>query len=83
MTRTVFSERSSSNSEAKSLGFSLVFGSHHLRVSFRRAAKDIHEAMLASWSIFETIISEPSGNSSANERLRKSWVVAEPRTGIC
>jgi hypothetical protein len=53
VTRTVFSDKRSLRSEARSFGF------------------------------FETIISEPSGKSRAQERLRKSCVVAEPRTAGC
>lgn len=82
VTNFVFSERSSFKSEARSVGFSLVLGTHHLSVSFRRAAKDTHGAMLASWSTLEMMISEPSGNSRAKERLRNSCVVDDPRTGL-
>lgn len=82
VTITVFLDRSSFRSDASNLGFSLVFGSHHLIVSFWRAARATQEAMFASWSILEMISSDPAGNSRAKERLRKSWVVDDPRTSL-
>ena len=82
VTNLVLSERSSFKSKARSLGFSFVFGTHHLRISFCRVAKDTHDAIFASWSTLEMMISEPSGKSRANERLRNSWVVDDPRTRL-
>ena len=38
------------------------------------------EAMLASWSIFEMISSEPAGKDKAQLRFLKSCVVDEPST---
>ena len=47
-------------------------GSHHLIVKFWNLAKRTQEAIFASWSIREMIISPPSGKWSAWERLAKS-----------
>jgi hypothetical protein len=80
VTITVLSDRRPLRSDASSFGFSLVLGSHHLIVRLRRAAISTQEAILASWSIFDRINSEPGGNSRATDRLRKSWVVEEPST---
>ena len=82
MTNFVFSERRSLRSEGSNFGFSLVFGSHHLRTRFWRAARETQEAMLASWSILEMTSSEPGGKSRAYDRFRKSWVVDPPRTWV-
>ena len=81
VTNTVLLESSSGRSDARSLGLSFVLGVHHLMTRLRRLARSTQEAMLASWSIDEMTNSEPSGNSRAYERLRKSWVVEEPKTG--
>jgi len=53
---------------------------HHLMVRFWREARSIQGAMLASWSSGERMSSSPGEKSRAYERLRKSWVVDEPRT---
>jgi hypothetical protein len=65
VTSTVFSESSSSRSEASSLGFSFDFGTHHFTARLERLAMSNQEAMLASWSIFERISSEPGGKENA------------------
>jgi hypothetical protein len=65
VTKTVFSESSSSRSEASSLGFSFDFGTHHFITRLDRFARSTQEAMLASWSIFERISSEPVGKENA------------------
>ncbi len=58
----------------------MLFGSHHFSTNLLREARVTQEAMLASWSMAEITISEPSGKGRAKERLRKSCVVEEPRT---
>src|SRR5271156_6669390 len=68
-------------SSGSSFGFVLDFvGIHHLIVSFFHSAIWTHGAMLASWSSFESTISESSGKLRATDRFRKSWVVAAPKT---
>lgn len=80
VTSLVREERRGLRESGVSLG--LVVGStvHHVRVRFLRAAMATHEAMLASWSSLETMISSPGENLRAMERLRKSWVVEAPMT---
>ncbi len=80
VTKAVFSESSSLISDAKSLGFSLVFGIHHLTVKPEFWAMETHGAMFASWSILEMMISDPGGKANAIDRLRNSWVVEDPKT---
>ncbi len=80
VTMTVLGESKLGRSDARSLGFCLVLGFHHLMIKLRRAARSTHDAMLASWSILEMINSDPAGQLSALERFRKSCVVEEPRT---
>lgn len=80
-TITVFSVSSSLRSDASSFGFSLVFGTHHLMVRPAYPAMATQGAMLASWSTFEMMISDLGGNGpKLMERLRKSWVVDDPKT---
>lgn len=82
VTKTVFSVSRFLRSETSSLGFVLEVGSHHFRVRDWRSARETQGAMLASWSSPEMMTSDPAGKVKAKERLRKSWVVADPRTGL-
>lgn len=67
-------------SKTSSLGFVPALGAHHLIVRFWRAARSTQEAMLASWSTLEIIISEPAGKERAKDKVRKRDVVDDPRT---
>ena len=80
-TRRVCSERRGFSDSGVSCGFSLSAAPHHLMVRLRAVAVWTQGAMLASWSRRERISSEPGGKESAEERLRISCVVEEPRTG--
>lgn len=60
----------------------LASGAHHFSVRFWRWAMRTQEEMLASWSVFETMISEPGGKWRVWARLAKSWVVEGPITRV-
>ena len=79
-TKTVFEERRGSRSDSWSVHSWDGFGFQNLMVWPWFSARRSQGAMLVSWSVTETIISLPSGNFKAEERLCRSWVEALPRT---
>jgi len=86
VTKQVSLVRSGFNDSGVKCGFVLEsLGCHHLILRPRVEARKTQDAMLASWSTTEQIISAEGPwflmyGSRERERLRKSWVVEGPIT---
>jgi hypothetical protein len=83
VTKAVLEDRRGLRESGVREGLLDLVGFHHFMVRDWIEARATQDAMLASWSIEDIMISEPAGKENACERLRKSWVVLEPRTGKC